>query len=325
MFLATLVLWLGRKRYVFVPPAPPEPHSFLRVARTALVSGRPGLVLATVGIVVALGAFALAPSFGFVVSFCSALVALIAFGGAGVWLQLEGARRRHPDEAVEGVRAVLRVLVLFFVVTPFWSLFDQKASTWVLQADRMTKPSWFQSSQMQALNPLLVMLLIPLNNLVLFPALKRLGFEMTALRRMTAGIAFSGFAWVVVAGLQLALDGGRAVSITWQVLPYALLTLGEVLVSATGLEFAYSQAPPAMKGALMAFWNLSVTVGNLWVLVVNAGVKNGSVTDLIASTGFGVTAFQMIFFAGFAFVAALVFGLVAKRYRVVDYYRKVPA
>jgi POT family proton-dependent oligopeptide transporter len=325
MFIATLIFWLGRKRYVFVPPAPPNPHSFLRVARTALVSGRPGLALAAVGMVVALVAFVLVPSFGFVVSFCSALVALIALGGAGVWLQLENARGHHPDEAVEGVRTVLRVLVLFFLVTPFWSLFDQKASTWVLQADAMTKPSWFQSSQMQALNPLLVMLLIPFNNLVLYPALKRFGLEMTALRRMTAGIAFSGLAWVVVGGMQVVLDGGHAFSITWQVLPYALLTLGEVLVSATGLEFAYSQAPPAMKGALMAFWNLSVTVGNLWVLVVNAAVKNGAVTDFIASTGFGVTAFQMFFFAGFAFVAALAFGLVAKRYQVVDYYRKVPA
>jgi POT family proton-dependent oligopeptide transporter len=325
MFIATLILWLGRKRYVFVPPAPPDPHSFLRVARTALISGRPGLALAAVGMVVALVAFVLVPSFGFVVSFCSALVALIAFGGAGVWLQLENARGRHPDEAVEGVRTVLRVLVLFFLVTPFWSLFDQKASTWVLQADAMTKPSWFQSSQMQALNPLLVMLLIPFNNLVLYPALNRFGLEMTALRRMTAGIAFSGLAWIVVGGMQMVLDGGHAFSITWQVLPYALLTLGEVLVSATGLEFAYSQAPPAMKGALMAFWNLSVTVGNLWVLVVNGAVKNVTVTDFIASTGFGVTAFQMFFFAGFAFVAALAFGLVAKRYQVVDYYRKVPA
>ena len=42
MFLATLILWLGRKRYVLVPPAPPDPHSFLRVARTALASGRAG-------------------------------------------------------------------------------------------------------------------------------------------------------------------------------------------------------------------------------------------------------------------------------------------
>ena len=47
--------------------------------------------------------------------------------------------------------------------------------------------------------------------------------------------------------------------------------------------------------------------------------------DFIPSTGFGVTAFQMFFFAGFAFVAALAFDLVAKRYQVVDYYRAVPA
>ena len=222
---------------------------------------------------------------------------MIGFGGLGVWLQLDAARGKHPDEAIAGVRSVLRVLVLFALVTPFWSLFDQKASTWVLQADAMTKPSWFQSSQMQALNPLLVMLLIPFNNLVLYPALHRFGYEMTALRRMTAGIAFSGLSWIVVGVMQVVLDGGNAFSITWQMLPYALLTFGEVLVSATGLEFAYSQAPPAMKGVIMAFWNLSVTIGNLWVLVVNAGVQNAGVIDFIKSSGFGVTAFQMFFFA----------------------------
>jgi proton-dependent oligopeptide transporter, POT family len=322
MFISTVILWLGRKRYVMVPPAPPDPHSFLSVSRTALASGRPGQVLAAVGGVLAVGSFLLMPSFGVVISFCAALVAVITFGGLGVQLQLEGARGRHPDEAVAGVRSVLRVLVLFALVTPFWSLFDQKASTWVLQADAMTKPGWFQSSQMQALNPMLVMLLIPFNNLVLFPALKKFGYEMTALRRMTSGIAFSGLSWVIVGCMQVVLDGGHPFSIAWQVLPYAFLTLGEVLVSATGLEFAYSQAPQSMKGALMSFWLLAVTVGNLWVLVMNASVKNAAVTDLIASTGFGVTAFQMFFFAGFAFVAALAFGWVARSYQVVDHYRK---
>ncbi|HEY0865068.1 MAG TPA: oligopeptide:H+ symporter [Lacunisphaera sp.] len=322
MFISTVVLWLGRKHYILIPPAPPNPHSFLNVSRSALASGTPGLLLAAAGGVLALVSLALFPKFGIVISLCLALVSLITFGGLGVWLQLPGARARHPEEAVEGVRAVLRVLVLFALVTPFWSLFDQKASTWVLQGNVMTKPDWFQSSQMQALNPLLVMLLIPFNNLVLYPALKRLGYEMTALRRMTAGIAFSGLAWIAVGLMQVLLDGGTALTITWQVLPYALLTLGEVLVSATGLEFAYSQAPAAMKGALMSFWNLSVTIGNLWVLVVNAGVKNATVTDFIASTGFGVTAFQMFFFAAFAFAAALAFGLVARSYRTMDYYRK---
>ena len=141
---------------------------------------------------------------------------------------------------------------------------------------------------------------------------------------MTVGIVFSGLSWIVVGAMQLVLDGGHTFSIFYQIAPYALLTMGEVLVSTTGLEFAYSQAPLAMKGTLMAAWNLSVTVGNLWVLVVNAAARNKTVTDFIAAKGFGVTASQMFFFAAFAFVAALAFGLVARTYRVVDYYRKTP-
>jgi POT family proton-dependent oligopeptide transporter len=166
------------------------------------------------------------------------------------------------------------------------------------------------------------MLLIPFNNLVLFPALRRYGWEPTALRRMTIGLVFTAVSWVVVGGMQVVLDRGNAFTIVWQVLPYALLTLGEVLVSATGLEFAYSQAPPSMKGALMSFWNLSVTIGNLWVLIANAAVKNDTVTGAIKSAGFGVTAFQMFFFAAFAFAAAAAFGLYARSYKLADHYRK---
>jgi POT family proton-dependent oligopeptide transporter len=344
MFISTFILWLARKQYVMVPPSPPNPDSFLRVARTAILSGTTGKVLAGIGILVALGSFSLVPGFGIVVAICLALVALLAFGGTGAWIQLDGARPVHPAEAVEGVRAVLRVLVLFFLVTPFWSLFDQKASTWVLQGGSMIPWQLFdleklrsfsgvlatvfgpfskiESSQMQALNPALVMALIPLNNLVLYPALRRLGYEPTALRRMTAGMAFAGVSWVFVGAMQIVLDGGHPFSIAWQILPYAFLTLGEVLVSATGLEFAYSQAPASMKGAIMAFWQLAVAIGNLWVLVVNAGVKNEGVMNAVKSSGFGVTAFQMFFFAGFAFVFALAFGMVARSYPVADHYRK---
>jgi POT family proton-dependent oligopeptide transporter len=175
---------------------------------------------------------------------------------------------------------------------------------------------------MQALNPLLVMLLIPFNNLVLYPALRRAGFEPTPLRRMGAGIAFSGLSWVAIGLMQLAMEAGTPMSIVWQVLPYAILTFGEVLVSATGLEFAYSQAPAPMKGAIMAFWSLAVTAGNLWVLLVNAAVRNDRVTEAIKQSGLGVVSFQMFFFAAFAFLAALAFGAYAVRYPMADHYRR---
>ncbi len=335
MFVATFVFWLGRRRYVLVPLPPKDPHSFANVVRTALLArapgqGNAGLLVALAGIALALWALVLAAltlgglhegGLGVVIYLCLALVALLAGIGGGTMLQLDRARGAHPDSAVEGVRSVLKVLVIFALTTPFFSLFDQKASTWVLQGQQMTMPAWFTASQMQAINPLLVMILIPFNNLVLYPMLRRFGFEPTALRRMTAGIAFSGLAWVVVGGLQVAMDGGDALSIFWQILPYALLTFGEVLVSATGLEFAYSQAPASMKGVVMSFWNLTTTIGNLWVLLSNAAVRNDTVTARIAGTGLSEAAFLMFFFAGFAFVAALAFGLYARRYRMVDNYR----
>ncbi|MFZ6779110.1 oligopeptide:H+ symporter [Undibacterium sp. Ji83W] len=327
MLIATIIFWSGRTKYIHVPPAPRDPHSFLNVVRTALTTDVPGQAkngyfIAMAGALLAIGSMFLIPKVGIVAALCLALVLVLGFGGMGAWMQLERARGIHPDVAVDGVRSVLRILVVFALVTPFWSLFDQKASTWVLQADQMTKPSWFQSAQMQALNPLLVMLLIPFNNLVLYPLLKRSGVELTALRRMGAGIAFAGLAWIVVGFMQVAIDGGNALEITWQILPYALLTFGEVLVSTTGLEFAYSQAPLAMKGVIMSFWNLSVTIGNLWVLLANSSVKSEAVTAQIKTTGMSVTAFQMFFFAGFALLAAFLFSLYARSYPMLNNYRQ---
>jgi POT family proton-dependent oligopeptide transporter len=76
-----------------------------------------------------------------------------------------------------------------------------------------------------------------------------------------------------------------------------------------------------MKGVVMSFWYLTTTVGNLWVLLSNVAVRNDTVTGHIDSTGLSETAFLMFFFAGFAFLAALAFGLYARRYRTVDHYR----
>ena len=328
MFIATVFFWLGRKRYVHMPPEPKDPHGFLPVIRSALltkVEGKAniGLVLALIGGVSAAYALVNIPTLGIVAGLCSAMVLLMGFVGFGASLQLERARGIHPDAAVDGVRSVLRILVLFALVTPFWSLFDQKASTWILQANDMVKPSWFEPAMMQALNPLLVMLLIPFNNFVLYPAIERMGVKLTALRKMGAGIAITGLSWIVVGTIQLMMDGGSALSIFWQILPYALLTFGEVLVSATGLEFAYSQAPKAMKGTIMSFWTLSVTVGNLWVLLANVSVKSPAVTEQIVQTGMSVTAFQMFFFAGFAILAAVIFALYARSYQMQDHYRQV--
>jgi POT family proton-dependent oligopeptide transporter len=47
------------------------------------------------------------------------------------------------------------------------------------------------------------------------------------------------------------------------------------LVSITGLEYAYTQAPPSMKSTMNAIWLLTVTVGNLFVAFMNGNIANG--------------------------------------------------
>ena len=233
MGLATLLFWMGRNAVrARAADARQGPALVLtasrgrRFSRSADGQGRPGLAIAAFGLLLAVALLAAGRSsrafwptqFEFVITACLALGVLIVFGGIGTSLQLDRARGVHPDEAIEDVRAVLRILIVFGLVTPFWSLFDQKASTWVLQGNAMRVPheawwwpSWLvrEPAQMQAVNPLLVMVLIPFNNVVVYPLLRRLGYEPTALRRMGWGIALSGLAWVGAGFIQLHIDSGE--------------------------------------------------------------------------------------------------------------------
>jgi proton-dependent oligopeptide transporter, POT family len=236
-----------------------------------------------------------------------------------VWSMVRGGGKRaegeHPKEAVDGARAVFRVLLVFLPIPFFWMLFDQKASTWVVQAksmDPVVGPFTFEPSQMQLVNPALVMLLIPLTTGVLYPAAKRWGYELTPIRRMTIGMVVGSLSYVIAGALQVPIDGGQRLSILWQIAPYVALTTAEILVSTTGLEFAYSQAPKTMKSTIMSLWNLNVTAGNLAVALASA---------LNVFTG----ALQFFFYAALALAAGLVLGLIGRRYRAVDHFQVVPA
>ena len=232
---------------------------------------------------------------------------------------LEAAKAHHSPRAVEGVRAVLRVLLVFVPIPVFWALFDQKASTWVVQAKSMNghislfgSDFLFEPSQMQFINPALVMILIPLMSGVIYPAFKRAGLELTPLRRMTIGMFVAVASWIAAGAVQLPIDAGQRLSILWQLGPYVLLTLSEVLVSTTGLEFAYSQAPIEMKGTLMSFWLLTTAIGNLAV---------ARLSTLVPFTGSTL----FFFYAGCAAIAGVCLAIIAKRYVVVEHFRKAEA
>jgi POT family proton-dependent oligopeptide transporter len=272
MALATLLFWMGTPRFVRVPPA-----------RTR--------------------------------------------GGTGVlaviWYALTHAAKRERGQPflavavetygqtrVDNARTLARILVIFASVPMFWALFNQVFTTWVLQGERMMPFDLLgykvDAERMQSAGPILVLIWIPILTFWLYPLAERLGLRPTPLRRMSAGMVLGGASFIISGLIQVAIDDGQKLSVGWQVLPYIVLEAAEVMVSATALEFAFAEAPAAMKSIIMSFWLMTISLGNFLV---------AAVTNLNARFVHARGATELFFYAALMFIVAVIFIICAMRYR----------
>jgi POT family proton-dependent oligopeptide transporter len=221
------------------------------------------------------------------------------------------ATERFTEKSLDHGISLGRILSIFVLVPPFWALFDQSNSTWVLQGEKMLSFTLLGfkigAEEMQSANPFLVMILVPLLTLVIYPRLGRLALP---LKRMSFGLFLCASSYLIVAFLQHRIEMGAQFCVAWQVVPYIVLTTSEVLVSTTGLEFAFTQAAPEMKSTIMSFWLLTVAFGSLLVTLI---------TNLLSSSSSGhagsVSTSRFLLYAGLTFIVAILFTLVASRYR----------
>ncbi len=109
----------------------------------------------------------------------------------------------------EGKRALLNLSPLFLVFVPmFWMLFDQTGSAWVLQGDKMNRDLgivWLPS-QIQAINPLLILTGIPFFIYVVYPLAGKV-VKVTPLRKIGFGLALTGVAFSVSALIETNITG----------------------------------------------------------------------------------------------------------------------
>ncbi|MDP7029137.1 MAG: MFS transporter [Phycisphaerales bacterium] len=174
----------------------------------------------------------------------------------------------------KGIASILKLGIIYIFVAVFWALFDQTGSSWVLQArdlDRHFLGIEWLPSQIQMVNPIMILILIPTFSFLIYPAINRV-FPLTPIRKIGIGLFVMVPGFAMVALLQAAIDGGASPSIGWQIAAYAILTASEVMVSITCLEFSYTQAPRAMKSVIMAIFLMSVSLGNIFTAVVNKAI-----------------------------------------------------
>ncbi|EMI46309.1 POT family MFS transporter [Rhodopirellula sp. SWK7] len=183
-----------------------------------------------------------------------------------------------------GITAILKLMIIFSFVAVFWALFDQTGSSWVLQTKSLNRTwlgmTWLES-QIQAVNPILILTLIPVFQFVIYPLVNRV-FTLTPIRKISIGLFVMVGGFAIVSMLQEKIDAGLEPSISWQFLAYGVLTASEVMVSITCLEFAYTQAPKNMKSVVMAVFLLSVSLGNAFTAIVNHFIQTPTVTKLVS-------------------------------------------
>lgn len=241
---------------------------------------------------------------------------LIFWAGRHRFVHVPPAGKAFLQEllASEGRRLIARLAGVFAFIAVFWSLFDQTGSAWVLQARHMDTRIFgleLLPAQLQAANPLLVLILIPAFAYGVYPALERV-MALTPLRKIAIGLFVTALAFLVSTLTQQAIDDGATPSIAWQLVAYLLLTSGEVMVSITGLEFAYTQAPLRMKSLVMSLFMLCISAGNLFTSAVNFLIDTGTLGALEGAAYYW-------FFTALMAGTAVLFLLVVRFYREKTY------
>ncbi len=176
------------------------------------------------------------------------------------------------------------LLGTYLFVVVFYSLYEQTSSSWVFQGERLVRSvtlgSWWPGaqfeilpSQLQAANPILVLLLIPLLTGVVYPWWSKVaGRPVDAKERMGAGFFLTTAAFAVVACIE-HWNGQSPTHIAWQLIAYVFLTAGEILVNVSGYELTYAAAPPGLKSLSMGFFLLTASLGNAFTALVNRVIR----------------------------------------------------
>ena len=225
--------------------------------------------------------------------------------------------RRYVQEIFqrENLKALGNLLILVPFAAMFWSLWQQNFSSWVLQSEKMDRHLFgieWKPEQIQTVNPIFILLMLPLFSYVLYPALNRV-FRLTPLRKFGIGLFITALAFAIVGWIQTRIDAGYTPHIGWQILAFVVLTVAEVMVSVTHLEFAYTQAPKKLKSLVMCTYLGAVALGNVFTAAVNFLIQNRDGTVKLKGASY------FFFFVGVMLVAAVLFTFFARFYQGKTY------
>jgi proton-dependent oligopeptide transporter, POT family len=208
-------------------------------------------------------------------------------------------------------KTIFNILIPVPFVAIFWALWQQNFSSWIVQAKSMDRNlfgiEWLPE-QIQTVNPIFILIMLPLFSYVLYPFLEKF-VKLTPLRKIGAGLFVTAVSFFIVAMVQTRIDAGGKPGIMWQIWAFVVLTAGETLVSPTHLEFAYTQGPVKLKSLIMCSYLLAVSLGNQFTAFVNFFIQNPDGSVKLHGTSY------FMFFVWVMLGTAVLFAIVTPFYK----------
>ncbi|XP_078620946.1 solute carrier family 15 member 2-like [Branchiostoma floridae x Branchiostoma japonicum] len=116
----------------------------------------------------------------------------------------------YSPRLVRDIKLVLHVMIMFLPLPIYWTLFSQQGSRWTLQAYRMDGDvgalGTIKPDQIQSLNPLLIIILVPIFQGAIYPLLEKCRLLRSPLQRMCTGMALSSAAYIITGLIQLKIQ-----------------------------------------------------------------------------------------------------------------------
>lgn len=119
------------------------------------------------------------------------------------------AEDKYGKSFVADVKAVFYVLVIYIPFPLCWALNDQQGSRWTFQATRMDGRiggATILPDQMQAINPFLVMVFIPVFDYGVYPLFQKINLLTTLLQKIVGGAFLAALSFYISGGLEVVLE-----------------------------------------------------------------------------------------------------------------------
>ncbi|KAI8238857.1 Peptide transporter PTR2 [Colletotrichum sp. SAR 10_96] len=200
------------------------------------------------------------------------------------WRAANGKDKPVPwnDHFVDELKRALRACKVFVFYPIFWVCYGQFSTNFVTQAGQM-EGHGMPNDFMQNFDPISILVFTPILDKVVYPLLRKVGIELKPIMRITIGFWLGALCLAYAAIVQHliykagpcyeapgacpeGLSNGASlpnhVHIAVQTPAYVFIGLSEIFISVTGLEYAYTKAPPNMKSFVQSIYLFTNAFGS---------------------------------------------------------------